>query len=405
MRSYLIAIMTFLGCLISDAQTLDELIAEGLANNPEIKAYSLSYDRASEEIEATNTLPNTEFGVGYFVSEPETRTGPQRFRLSARQMLPWFGTIDARADYMEALAISKMDEIKIAEKRLILDISMSYFRMYEIQQKKEVVKENRSLLDTYETLALNSVEVGKASAVDVLKLQIRKNELDQRYQVLSEQYLSEQAALNKLLNREANEPIVVAEELGMQMEHLKAGEQSIDQHPELARYDNLYKSVEEAERLNQMDSRPMIGFGLDYIAVSERTDMKVPDNGKDILMPMLSVSVPVFNKKYSSASRQNSILQEELLQQKQLRYNMLETQMNRALRKRNTALISFQTQSKNIAQARDVETILTRSYEAGSVDFNEILDIQELQLKFQIEQIESVRIFNEQNAIIEYLSS
>ena len=65
-----------------------------------------------------NTIPNTEFGVGYFVSEPETRTGAQRFKVSAKQMIPWFGSITARENYVSSLADAKYEDIVIAKRKL-----------------------------------------------------------------------------------------------------------------------------------------------------------------------------------------------------------------------------------------------------------------------------------------------
>ena len=46
-----------------------------------------------------------------------------------------------------------------------------------------------------------------------------------------------------------------------------------------------------------------------------------------------------------------------------------------------------------------------KSYETGIVDFDDILDIQELQLKFQINKVESIRQYYIQSAIINYLSN
>ena len=65
-----------------------------------------------------------------------------------------------------------------------------------------MLDKNIELLETYERLALTSVEVGKASAVDVLRLQIRQNELVQQKEVLEQDYLAEQTAFNNLLNRD-----------------------------------------------------------------------------------------------------------------------------------------------------------------------------------------------------------
>jgi hypothetical protein len=87
-----------------NAQELEVLIDEALANNPEIQKFELQYKRVSEKVNEVNTIPNTEFGVGYFVSEPETRTGAQRFKVSAKQMFPWFGNISAKENYVSSLA-------------------------------------------------------------------------------------------------------------------------------------------------------------------------------------------------------------------------------------------------------------------------------------------------------------
>ena len=62
------------------------------------------------------------------------------------------------------------------------------------------------------------------------------------------------------------------------------------------------------------------------------------------------------------------------------------------------------TQAKNLKQAKNAETILVKNYETGTIDFNDVLDIQELQLKFQINQIESIKTYYLQKTIINYLT-
>ena len=54
-------------------------------------------------------------------------------------------------------------------------------------------------------------------------------------------------------------------------------------------------------------------------------------------------------------------------------------------------------------RAKDAEQILIKNYETGTIDFNDVLDIQELQLKFQMNQIESVQMYYVQQSIINYL--
>lgn len=147
----------------------------------------------------------------------------------------------------------------------------------------------------------------------------------------------------------------------------------------------------------------MLGFGLDYVSVQERPDMSFSDNGKDIVMPMVSLSIPIFNKRYTSKTKQNELRKEEITFQKQERLNVLESAFAKAIAQRNEARIAYDTQSKNLKQAKDAEQILVKNYETGTIDFNDVLDIQELQLKFQINQIQSVQLYYVQSAIINYL--
>jgi len=396
-------LFSFLFVLKGNAQQLQTLIDEALANNPEIQKFELQYKRVSEKVNEVNTIPNTEFGVGYFISEPETRTGAQRFKVSVKQMLPWFGTITSRENYVSALADAKYEDIVIAKRKLMASVSQSYYNLYANKAKQEVLSENIKLLETYETLALTSVEVGKASAVDVLRLQMRQNEMQQLKDVLSQQFLAEQTNLNNFLNRENDVAVTMVDSLMMPSEHFEINTENLALHPELLKYEKLYQSIEQSELLNQKESSPMIGFGLDYINVSERPDMNFSDNGKDIVMPMVSVSIPIFNKKYKSQTKQNELKQQEILSQKQERLNSLETLLDKAIKERISARISHNTAIKNIKQAKDAEQILIKSYETGRIDFNDVLDIQELQLKFQISEIESVKTYYLQSTIINYL--
>ena len=382
------------------AQELQSLISESLVNSPKIKKFELQYRIASEKVNEVNTLPNTDFGVGYFVSEPETRTGAQRFKVSIKQRLPWFGSITA----INSLAFTKYEDITIAKRKLIVSVSKSYYKLATNTAKKAILNNNIKLLKTYETLALKSVEVGKASVVDVLLLQIRTNEIQQLIRFLEQQYISEQTNFNKLLNRDKDTAINTLNALDIPSVDFEMNPEKLVFHPELLKYDKLYQSIEKSELLNQKENKPMIGFGLDYVNVSNRTDLNFSDNGKDILMPMLSISIPIFNTTYKSKTKQNELQQQEFLVQKQDRLNALEVLLDNAINNRVFARVSYETQVKNMKQAKNAKEILVKNYETGMIDFKEILDIQELQLKFEMNTIESINNYFIQTTIINYLA-
>jgi len=386
------------------AQEVQQLIDEALTNNPKIKKFELQYRIASEKVNEVNTLPNTEFGVGFFASEPETRTGAQRFKVSVKQMLPWFGNITAREKYVSSLAAAKYEDITIVKRKLMASVLQSYYNLATNTAKQVVLKNNIQLLKTYETLALTSVEVGKASVVAVLRLQMRTNEMQQLKRVLEQQYLSEQTNFNKLLNRDKDIAITILDAMDIPSVDFETNSEKIVFHPELLKYDKLYQSITQSEVLNQKESNPMIGFGFDYVNVAKRPDMNFGDNGKDIVMPMLTVSIPIFNNSHTSKTKQNNLQQEELLAQKKERLNALKVLLDTAINNRTSARISYETQAKNLKQAKYAEEILVKNYETGTLNFKDLLEIQELQLKFEMNIIESVNSYYVQTTIINYLT-
>ena len=403
MKNIKIIICLLFVSAFAKAQQLQSYIEEAEANNPEIQAFELRYNIAEEKVNEANWLPNAEVSAGYFVSEPETRVGAQRARIGVKQMLPWFGTVTARENYATSMAEAEYVEITIAKRKLALSVAQSYYRLYETRAKQKVLDENIQLLKTYERLALTSVEVGKASAVDVLRLQIRENELQQQKEVLEEEFSAEQTTFNNLLNRDENSTVEIVAIMEIPEDDPIYGTDALSLNPELLKYDILYESVAQSELLNQREGLPMIGFGVDYLPVSERTDAFPSDNGKDILMPMVSVSIPIFNNRYKSISKQNELRQQEINLQKDERLNVLESAFAKAISQRNQSRIAYNTQAKNLKQAKDAEQILIKNYETGTIDFNDVLDIQELQLKFELNQVESIQMYYIQSALINYL--
>ena len=402
----IIASIILLGTtVVAPAQDLSAYIAQAEAQNPALQAYALRYDLAQEQVNEVNSLPDTEFGVGYFVETPETRVGAQRARFSVKQMLPWFGTIAKRQEYQNALADNEYLEYVIAKRKLSLEVAQSYYQLYGIHAEEQVVQQNLDLLDRFKELALNAVEVAEASVVDVLKLEMRQNELNAQLAILDERKRAAAVQFKNILNVAQETPIQLVDSLTIPQLETSDSIDALETNPELLKYDARYKSISQAELLNQQESAPKWGVGLDYIPVSERTDLFPADNGKDIVMPMVSVSVPIFNSKYKSVTRQNELLQQRITAEKEQRLKYLENLLAEAKQYRNAARINFNAQQQNIAQAQDAEAILLKSYETGTIDFSDVLDIQELQLSFQRKQIQAVQDFYEQTALINYLTN
>lgn len=56
------------------------------------------------------------------------------------------------------------------------------------------------------------------------------------------------------------------------------------------------ESYEMQQIVAQKEGLPMLGLGLDYSIISKRTDANPEMNGQDAIMPMLTVTLPIFRK-------------------------------------------------------------------------------------------------------------
>ena len=61
---------------ITDASLLDDYLAYGALNNPELEAAFNRWKAALEAVPQARSLPDPKFNYGYFIREVETRVGP-----------------------------------------------------------------------------------------------------------------------------------------------------------------------------------------------------------------------------------------------------------------------------------------------------------------------------------------
>src|SRR5690554_4049427 len=292
-----------------------------------------------------------------------------------------------------AMAEADFLEIEIEKRRIIRDLSQAYFRLYEIAKKQEVFDSNIQLLQVYEQMALTSVEVGQASAVSVLRLQMRQNDLLERKEVLAQEYAAELTVFNTIMNRDKVENIAIVDSLIIPESDTEIDFERLNLHPELTKFEQLNQVVSQADALNKKESAPQLGVGMEYMYFTEMPDM---------VMPMFSISIPIFNKKYKSISRQNKLKYEALDIQKQATQNSFTSALQTAIRSRNAARIRLETQDKNLKDAANATEILFKNYETGTIDFREVLDVQELQLQFQLSRIEAIGEYFKQESLINY---
>ena len=144
----------------SFGQSLQDYIQIAEENHPQIQAILLANDIANEKVNQSRSLANTELSLGYFISEPETRTGPQQSRVAIGQMIPWFGTLSARETYAQSLAENTFIELSIAKRKLSLSVAQSYYELYRLNKSLDLVLQILDWLELRRAQLLGSLSAG-----------------------------------------------------------------------------------------------------------------------------------------------------------------------------------------------------------------------------------------------------
>ena len=391
-----------MGASMAQGQTLEDYLRVAAQNNPEIQAFELNYRLALEKVEEASSLPNLDLGFGYFVSEPETRTGAQTTRFAVTQMLPWFGTLSARQSYAASLAENEFVEFSIAKRKLALSVAQAYYTLYSLQAKAHIIDDQIKWVTVNQERLLRSIEASRSSLSEMLKLEVRLNDLKQRKLTIVHQLTAERSAFSNLLNSEPHTELLIVDSLPLPKIEVPEFP-DFSANPELLKFDKLFASVTQAEELNQKERLPNLAFGVDFLTVAQRPDLVFDDNGKDIFMPRVSLSIPVFSKKYSSVSAQNKLKQERLDFQKQQRLNTLEDTYSRALARLKEAQLSYELQSESLARLEQTEALFLTKFSAGSLGFQELVELQDVQLNLQLRRIDATVQCYSQYALINYL--
>jgi len=368
----------------TNAQTLDDYFQIAAENNPGLQAKYKAYEAAMQKIPQVSSLPDPTFSFGYFISSVETRVGPQRARFSLTQMLPWFGTLKAQGDAAALGAEAKFQSFLDVRNKLYYRVAAAYYPLYELKRWKQIEEENVDILQSYKTVANANYRSGKGDMVDVSRVDIMLNDAQNNLDILNDKEKPLITAMNKLLNREADAVITVGDTLvpeTIPYNYMK--DSLLADHPALNELELHIEAGHASERAARKQGLPKLGVGLDYVLVDERTDMDLPENGKDVLMPMVSISIPLFRKKYDAAVKEAQLQQERYALQKEEYSNTLESDYEKAMFELRRQKQMITLYDKQIRESEQSLNLLYTGYSNSGNDFEEVLRMQQQLLKYE----------------------
>ena len=404
MKKYLIIAIVWSLALQGSAQTLEDYFQIAAENNPGLQAKCKAFEAAMERIPQVNSLPDPTFSFGYFISPVETRVGLQRARFSLTQMFPWFGTLKASGDVAAMNADAQYQVFLDAKNKLYYQVAAAYYPLYELELWIELERENTEILESYKSIATSKFENDEGTLVDVLRVDLMLKDAQTNLEIIQKKKQPLITSFNNLLNRNESDEVVVADTL-MVSELTINRDSLLANNPVLDELDIRLEASKKQEILAEKQGLPKLGVGLDYVIVSDRTDMAVPDNGQNALMPMVTVGLPIFRGKYRSAKKEAQLMQESYSLQKEDRINQLVSGFEMADFDREKQLDLLNLYGEQIAETQQVLNLLLSAYGNSGKEFEEVLRIQQQLLKYK--KMEATAMMNYQIAVakLNYLTA
>ncbi len=450
-----------------EALSLDSSLALAAKNNPQVKAAYTRYLAALEKVPQVGSLPDPEASFGFFLKPMELLAGNQVSDIRVMQMFPWFGTLKIAKDEATEMAKARFELFNAEKADLFFRVKSNWYAMVKISNGIALTSENIELLESLEKIVLikfqeagtgggmnnsgqmnsgtmpmnpmNSNSTGSGgmpgmggnatlakplaslsppmssgSAMgsggtglqDVLRVKMEILDQKNKLALLNDQLLSAKTEFNALLNREVNTDFTVEKQLEavlLPAEKLAIADSILLNNPMLAMLAREDKSYELMGEKAKKMGHPMVGAGLNYMLIQKRNGNTSMMNGKDMIMPMVSVSIPIYRKKYDAMQKDAQLMQESLQFEAEALKNDLRVQYRSFFQALTDAERRIKLNLEQQELARKTTGLLLAGFSNTGTGYEEVLRMQYRVLDYGFKYIEAVTDYNTSVALAEKL--
>jgi outer membrane protein TolC len=265
---------------------------------------------------------------------------------------------------------------------------------------------------------------------EVLRIQLEKAELENAVNSIRSEIIAGKARFNALLNRPAKSEVVIPGKI-LQIPYILDTESVIQtvavQNPTLGMLKEEALAYNAKAKMVAKMGYPMFGIGLQYMLIGKTktggagTGMQgmsgmdasatMPAssmsgmNGKDMIMPMVSVTIPVFRSKYKAAKKEAQLQQ----QASEARYtgvlHILEAELTQSKHQLDNAARNIELYRKQAALAQTTYKLVVQEFVSNKSDLSSVIQVQRQLLDYQLKEAEATASYNTMVASIRKMIS
>jgi outer membrane protein TolC len=147
----------------------------------------------------------------------------------------------------------------------------------------------------------------------------------------------------------------------------------------------------------------MAGLGLNYSVIGKSGMSTSSMNGRDMIMPMISLSLPIYRKKYNAMQKEAVYLEESSKAGYQDALRSLQIEYLKAVQSYNDAGRRLKLYSAQQDLEMKTFNILIKSYSASGASLSEVLMASGEQRDYEMKLVEAVADYNTSIAMLERL--
>jgi outer membrane protein TolC len=425
-------------------------------NNPTILQRYYEYEAALQKVPQIGSLPDPDISLGIFLSPMEIVGGNQLADIRLMQMFPWFGVIRSAKDEMSLMANAKYESFRDAKLQLSFDVQRSWYELHKLKQNIRISEKNIEILRTIERLAIvrfkaapsgnstsssgrtvsqatspgtansssgmnsmgnssntsgtvsnqaassmpgNSMasSSGNSGLTDVYRIQIEINDIQNTIEQLKNQWNTISAQFNSFLNRPPNAIVPIPDTLiasNFQLSLLALSDSAFGNNPMLGMLQFEQKSLDARKQMVTRMGYPMVGIGVNYSVINKSEMSTSSMNGRDMIMPMVTATLPIYRRKYKSMQTEADILKSANEQNYKATANELSTEYYQAMQLYQDAERRIKLYIDQQQLASKSLGIMIKSFAASGSDLSDILRIRQQTLDYEYKQMEAVADYN-----------
>ena len=374
-------------------------IAEAIRNNPALMSEYQAYQAQMANAQGAGVLSDPQLSVGLFPQAMHHVNGKQLATITIMQMFPWFGTLKAGREQMGYKAQEAYQKFREKSLSTAFNVEKQWYSILATQEKVKAVKQKRALLNDIKKVAIylyKNYTAGRDTKMsDQLRLDAEEERLKEQTESLETQLTLQKQQFNITLHRQPNAALSLPDSIPLREMPTFNWTEIERNNPKLAQYSAIQKAFKSQEEQTRAKGMPMIGVGLQYM-LNGKVDMPMMPNmnGKDMVMPMVSVTIPIYRKKITSAIHSAQLMERSAAYNYQSQLDALQSTYLSIEQRADDIKRKLKLYESEVSLLNRTLELMQKEYTTGATSLTDILQTTRESIDYDLLKAEANAQYN-----------